>query len=247
MKNPIILFLVLLPIAALAQTSSAPEPTLIGAGIHWGPIYDGSKSDRFTPIPIVRFDGDPWFVRTTYGAFEAGARAVFAPGLTGSAQLAYEGGRRQSDSDLLRTLNAPDISASASAGVQGEWQTQFGPLPLGVLARLRQQLETRRGAQADLRVSVGVFASESMHVQLFTSALWADAKSNRTFYGLPGAEPGGGLNTIGAGVQSLYNAGRQWTGLVTLEARRVEGNVSRSLLVERRTSAYVTTGITYRF
>jgi len=239
--------LLLLSSTAFAQPSLSTDSTLVGAGARWRPAYDGSKAHLVEPVPLVRYYNAPWFARSTYGIFEGGVRTELATGLTFGAQLAYENGRKQRDADLLRTLNVPDINPSASAGVQIEWQTRLGPVPFGALARLRQQLETGRGAQADLRFSAGVLATNTLQVALFTQAAWADAESNHAFYGLPGAEPGGGLNTIGAGAQGFCNFARHWTWVANLEARRIEGNVSRSRLVERTTSVYVTTGIAYRF
>jgi outer membrane protein len=249
MQKPIRLFplLSLLSLTAFAQSPSPAISPLVGVGVRWAPAYEGSKSQIVNPFPLVRYYGNPWFARTTYGLFEAGARMELAPGLVLGAQLAYEDGRKQSDSDLLRNLDAPDIDPSGSGGFHVEWQTRLGPVPIGVLARVRQQFNTDRGAQADFRLTAGIFARGPIQVALFSEATWANAKSNRTFYGVPGFDPGGGLKSIGFGVGGFYDFCHRWTLIANVEARQLKGDAARSPLVERKSNAYVTTGIAYRF
>src|SRR3981189_2604967 len=120
--------LLVVSLSVLAQ-SPAPDPTLIGAGVRTRPAYDGSASQRTDLGPTVRYYGQPWFVRTTQGIFEGGARTQLAHGLNLGAQLAYEGGRLASESDFLRSHNVPDIKPGASVGLHVEWDQKLGPAP----------------------------------------------------------------------------------------------------------------------
>jgi outer membrane scaffolding protein for murein synthesis (MipA/OmpV family) len=237
----------LLPLAALAQSAPPDDYTLIGAGIRSRPAYDGSASQTTDLIPVLRYYGKTLFARTTQGILEGGARAQVSPSLALGVQLAYEQGRKASESDFLRDRGAPNLDPAASYGVHAEWDGKLGPAPLNVLARLRQNFDSDRGAQADLRLTAGVYQSGSFQAGLFTQVTWANRKSNRTFYGAPGFDPDGGLLFAGAGALASWDLARQWVLVGSVEARRLQGDAARSPLAERRTSTYASAGVAYRF
>jgi len=66
-----------------------------------------------------------------------------------------EPGRKTRDSDLLQTHGVSDVDPGASVGVHIEWDHVFGPMPIILLARARQNTDADRGAQVDLRLSAG--------------------------------------------------------------------------------------------
>jgi len=148
-----------------------------GPGLRSRPAYDGSASQRIEVVPVVRYFGQPWFARSTQGVLEGGARMELAPGLHAGAQLAYEPGRQPSESDFLKSRNASGINHGASVGLHLEWDHKFGPMPITLLARARQHTDFDRGAQADLRLSAGVYQNGRVAAGLFTQATWASAKS----------------------------------------------------------------------
>lgn len=174
---------------AILAFASAPLPAfaeltndgLLGPGVRSRPAYDGSDSQRFELVPVLRYFGQPWFARSTQGVLEGGARAELAPGLHAGAQIAYEPGRRTRESDFLENRGAFDIDRGASIGAHLEWDRKFGPVPITLLARARQHADSDRGAQADLRLSVGVFRSGRVAAGLFTQATWANAKSTGSY------------------------------------------------------------------
>src|SRR5438552_12284041 len=95
----------------------------------------------------------PALTRTVQGVLEGGAHAQLGSGVTLGAQLAYEEGRKASESSLLRERNVADLGAGASYGVHAEWETQLGAAPVLLLARVRSQVRSDRGARADLRAT----------------------------------------------------------------------------------------------
>lgn len=246
----------LAPAAALAQSSTA-IPEWIGLGARARPAYDGSASQRAELIPTVRYYGRPWFARTTQGILEGGAQWELAAGLHAGAQLAYEGGRTASESTFLRDHNVGDIDPGASAGAHLEWDHEFGPMPVNVLGRLRQNIDAERGSQQDLRVTAGILGNGPVLAALFFQATWASAKSNQTFYGitaeqsaatgLPEFSAGSGLLFASAGL--LWSAGlsRHWIAVGGLEARHLEGDAAHSPLVERAWNYYASAAIAYQF
>lgn len=244
----------MLPGAAFAELSN---DSMVGPGLRSRPAYDGSQSQSLELVPVIRHFGQSWFVRSTQGVLETGVRNELVPGLHVGAQLAYEPGRKVSDSDFLQHHQMTDISGGASIGLHVEWDHAFGPAPITLLARVRQNVDTDRGAQADLRLSVGVFHGGPVSAGVFTQTTWADAKSTGALYGigpqqsaitgLPAFQPGGGLLYSSFGLLWSVDLNPKWVVVGNLESRRLSGDVARSPLVERSSNNYISAGMAYRF
>ena len=237
-----------LPVPAAAQTPAAPEySNLIGPAVRSRPAYDGSKSQHADVVPILDYDNSRLFARTVQGVLEGGAHMEVGSGFTIGAQLAYEEGRKASESSFLRDRNVADVDVGVSYGVHAEWDTKLGPAPVLLLARVRQQARSDRGAQADLRVTVGVYKSGPFQAGIFGQLIWADRKSVRTYYGQPGFDPSGGLLFVDAGLLGSYDIAPRWAVIGSVEGRRLKGDAARSPLVETKSSYYAFAGVAYKF
>jgi len=234
--------LLIVPVGAFAQ-NALPDYAWIGAGARTRPAYDGSAAQRIDLIPTVRYYAKSWFARTTQGILEGGARMELARDLIIGAQLAYEGGRLASESDFLRSNNVPDIKPGASVGLHVEWDQKLGPVPVTLLARGRHFIDSDRGAQADVRLTTGVYASGTITAAVFIQGTWADSKSNQSFYGIAGSGP---LFATG-GLLWGVDLSREWIVVGNLEARRLHGDAARSPLAERRSNHYASASLAYRF
>jgi outer membrane scaffolding protein for murein synthesis (MipA/OmpV family) len=237
-----------------AEVSSDP---LLGLGLRSRPAYDGAAAQRTELVPVVRVLGQPWFVRSTQGLLEGGLRVPLAPGLHGGAQLAYEPGRDASESTFLVNHGVATIKRGASIGAQLEWDHSFGPMPVTLLARLRQHTDADLGAQADLRLSAGVFQRGGFTAGIFAQATWASAKSAGAYHsitaqqsartGLPAYAAGGGWLSAGYGLLWSFDLSPSWVAVGSLEARRQQGDAARSPLAERASNRYASAGIAYRY
>lgn len=227
----LLLLLALLPAAAAAE-----DFTLIGAGVRTRPDYDGSASRTVDLIPVVRYYGKPWFMRTSQGMFEGGARHDFSPALQAGVQLAYEAGR-----DAVFGL--PQVDFGASLGFHVEADTKVGPAPLNILFRARKHLDSERGAQADLRSTLGIYGEGRTLAGVFAQATWASAKSMQSFYGIDDS----GLLFTSLGLLAAHGLASRWDLVGSVELRRLAGDVMRSPIVEKRTATYASIGAGYRF
>jgi outer membrane protein len=246
--------LLAVPATALAELSN---DSIIGPGLRSRPAYDGSDSQHTEFVPVVRHFGDHWFVRSTQGVLEAGPRMQLATGLHAGAQLAYEPGRRASESAFLRAHAVPDIKRGASVGLQIEWDSTLGPVPVTVLGRIRKNIESDGGMQADVRLSVGVLRSGAVSAGVFTQATWADSTATNRLYGVTPAQSaagglaafraGAGLLSTSVGVLGSVELSRQWLVVGSVEARRLGGDAARSPLAERRSNHAVSVAAAYRF
>ncbi len=244
----------LLPLTGRAELSNDP---LLGPGLRSRPAYDGSADSRTEWVPVVRYLGPIAFVRSTQGVLEGGARLELAPGLHLGAQLAYEPGRVASESPFLVSHNGADIARGVSVGAQLEVDHSFGPMPVTLLARVRQQTESARGAQADLRLSAGVFKSGRFGAGVYSQLTWASAKSTATVYGvtpqqsarmgLPVYAAGSGLLFSSFGLLWSVDLDANWIVVGSAEARHLRGDAARSPITNRTSNNYVNAGIAYRF
>jgi MipA family protein len=246
----------LLALPTFAQDPAA-DPTLLGAGARSRPAYDGSASQYLEAVPVLRYWAPLGFARSTRGPLEGGLHVEVLPGLDAGVQLAYEQGRTTNESTFLSAHDLPNIGRGGSYGAHLEWNGKLGPAPVNAILRSRQNLKAGQGLQADLRLTVGVFQARGFAAGVVGEATWADARSNRTMYGitaqqaaisaLPAFSPGSGLLSGSLGLIWSFDLAEHWLLVGNLEGRRMEGDAARSPLTERRSNRYATVGAAYRF
>ena len=242
--------------AGLAR-AEIEETSLLGAGVRTRPAYDGSESKVREAIPLVRYFGGPWFLRTSQDMLEGGLRREVRPSLHVGVQLAYEQGREVSEARLLALHHIPDIGYGMSAGGFVEWDSKVGPTPITVLARFRQDTRLSHGAQADLRANAGVFRGGPVEAAVFAQTSWASSRSNAVLYGvgrdeslttgLPSFHAGSGWQVASAGLMATVNLLRPWEFVGTAERHWLMTTVTHSPLVERDGAFYASLGVAYRF
>jgi outer membrane scaffolding protein for murein synthesis (MipA/OmpV family) len=249
-----IAFALLAPLSALAELS---DETLLGLGLRSQPAYDGSASQRLGMVPVIRYLGQPLFVRSTQGVLEGGVRLELVPGLHAGPQLAYEPGRKTNDSDFLQTHGVSNVDAGASVGVHVEWDHMFGPVPFTLLARARQNANADHGAQLDLRLSAGAYRGGRVGAGVFAQTTWANAKSTGSLYdvtaqqsaasGLPVFRAAGGWLFSSFGLLWSIDLNRDWLVVGSMESRHLRGDAARSPIGERASNYYASGGLAYRF
>ncbi len=251
----LISFLLMMPLTVSAK-DAPPLTTLLGVGLWSRPAYAGADTNQTTLIPLVRYYGHPLFARTTFGMLEGGARAELLSGFTIGAQLAYEGGRKSSESALLSRHNFADLAPSLSVGVHAELEKTIGPMPLIALLRYRQDVDGNRGTQTDLRLSAGIYGGDSFNAGIFAHTTWADAKSANYYYGITAQQAtSSGLPAFNAQGGELFNivgllwsfeVNKKWILLGSMESRQVIGDALNSPLIQSSNSRYTTLGLAYQ-
>lgn len=235
--------LLLLALALLFPAAVAANDTLLGAAVRSRPAYDGADSQRVDIVPVLRYYGRPWFARTTQGMLEAGARSELARDFWAGAQVAYEAGRKQSESAFLASRNVPDLDVGISAGLHLEWDRKLGPMPVNFLVRARQHLDHDRGGQADLRITAGVFSRGGFLAGVFGQATWGSESAVRSLYGAPNS----GLLFTSVGLLTSYDLSRHWVLVGGVELRHLRDEAASSTLTERDSNYYANLGAAYRF
>lgn len=225
MKGALLLLLVA-PLLAQAEE----DYTLIGAGLRTRPQYDGSNSRVIDVVPYLRYYRKTWFARTTQGILEGGARAELAKDTHTGVQLAYEAGPLGHDPD-------------ASLGAFLESDLKLGPVPFFLIGRVRKHLDTDRGTQADLRVTMGIYGENRVAAGVYAQATWASSRFTQAYYNID--EPG--LLYSALGFLGSYDLSKSWSLVGGVDARWLSSGMMRSPAVERRTGYYANGGLGYRF
>jgi outer membrane scaffolding protein for murein synthesis (MipA/OmpV family) len=222
----ILFALLALPAFAAAQDNF----TLIGAAVRTRPEFDGSAERTIDVHPVLRYYGERWFARTTQGMLEGGARWNVRRDFDVGAQIAYEQGPR-------------DGSPDASLGLHAEGDRMIGRVPLNGVVRIRQHLDTDRGAELDLRGNVGVFGDYGILAAVFAQATFANEKHFQSYYGV---NESGLLLTI-LGIQGAYDLTQKWVLTGNLEHHHLSDNAARSPFVTQHGGVYFSAGLSYRF
>lgn len=206
------------------------DGNLVGVGVRHGPDYDGASHSAIDMIPILTVSHGAWFGRSTQGLLEGGLRFTSAGGVSAGLQVAHEAGPR-----------GRNDGASIGAGL--EWKTRLGPAPLQLVARWRQQLESERGAAADLRATAGLFADARTRVGVFVQTTWADTDYRHAHYDVSGS----GFNNGSIGAFASFDLGHDIVAIGSAEVRRLDGSLDESRWVDAQTHTTISLGVAYRF
>lgn len=251
---------VVLSALALSPAFAEDDPpltTLLGAGAWHRPAYNGADTSHYSLIPVIRHYGKTWFARTTFGMLEGGARMEVLDGLTLGGQIAYEGGRDSNESALLSTHNIATLDPSLSWGVHAELEKQLGIMPVIALLRFRQDIQKNRGAQADFRLTAGIYGNYGLNAGIFAQTTWANKTSGDYYYGISAEQSASsGLAVFEARSGAIFNAfgllwsydlSPRWMLLGSVESRQVRDAVTNSPLVQTSTNSYASLGLAYQY
>ncbi len=240
---------------AFAQTTD--DEKYIGIGVRVRPAYEGADSHRGEAIPYLRLYGDHLFARTTQGMLEGGWRTRPYGAWVFGAQVAYEDGRVTNDSAFLKDHHFENLDPGASVGVHAEGDWKIGAMPLNALVRYRQNIDSDRGAQADLRVTAGIFSRWGVEAGVFGQLTWANSKSTQNFFGitpqqsvvtgLPAYNAGSGPRYVQFGLLGSVNLSEHWLIPWGASMQRLQGDAGDSPIVQDRTNWTINAGIAYRF
>lgn len=240
-----------LPLAA------AEQPHLLGLALQSEASYLGAAKEEISVIPLVNWQTGHFFARSSKGIGEAGAHWQLDNGFSLGSQVALELGRDSQDSALLQQLKMPDIAHGASLGVHLEYDTAIGPAPLSTLIRLRQRSGSQRGALADIRLELGVFGTDTLGLQTYLQATWANQRALRSDFGIQpenaayinsaAYSPAAGIRDLVVGLAGKIDLNRKWMVVSAIERRQLRGDAASSPIAEQKNSNILTLGTLYRF
>lgn len=221
---------------------------ILGAGVMFGPKYEGSDEFKATPIPFVSmtfFDAltiDPRGAPIT--AFEQGPFEL-------DLLVGYELGRKEDDADHLKGLGDVDfgITAGAKASVH------LGPADL--FAQVDKTFEGSDGLVGRLGVEVTQPLSQSWLVSASASAVFADRRHMEAYFGvtseqaarsgLPAYEIGAGLKRADFSISATYLVDQNWIVRGEAQLGLLLGDAADSPVVVEKLQPSVMLHAGYRF
>lgn len=242
-----------------AYSADKSSPTLLGASVQLRPEYDGSRSTEMTVIPVLSYAKDIWFVRTTEGILEAGAKSALIGHLDYGIQAAYQEGRDSRSADFLKLHHVANIDPSVSLGGFLQYQNSIQSIPVDLVARYRKAIDSERGDQFDLRLTAGIYHSQDkkLSAQIFAQSTWANTKALQTYYGftsnqaassgLPEFHPSGGNLVNEVGLWCSYNLSSHWRLMGNIERHDLAGDAKDSPLSEVSHNMYYSLGAAYQY
>ncbi len=248
-----------LALALIAPSVSIAElsnDALIGPGLRSRPAYDGSASQRTELVPVIRYFGERWFVRSTQGVLEGGLRVELVPGLHAGAQLAYEPGRLASESAFLASHAVADIKRGASVGVHLEWDHSLGPRSDHLARASSQAHRFRSGCPGRPSPQRGRIPQRTgfrrcLHAGDMGRREISQCAVRRHAAAIGHRRPArvrrdGGNLFASVGLLGSVDLSPRWVLVGSFEARRLRGDAASSPLAERASNHLLSAGIAYR-
>ena len=249
--------LLLLPLALLAlsapahaqsQDEDAPgEHLTIGAGVGYGPGFEGGNHYRLQPMPLVEYGNGRFFAGVYNGV---GYRVVQDEHFSLSGAVAYVPGYRASD--------VPDGvgSMGASVGLRGAAHWRQGPF-VATLAVTKAVAGATTGTLADASAALMLPLAPRWVLVPSLHARWMDDSYANRYFGINAGQsaaselrvyqPGGGLRDVAERVALHWHATDRLTLTTTLGVSELLGSTRNSPLVQHTTQASGHVGISYRF
>jgi prepilin-type processing-associated H-X9-DG protein len=241
----------------IAYADGSVEPDILGAVIQYGPAYQGSNKNTANIIPILSLSRNLFYAQTTEGILEGGVKRVFSDNYSYGVQLAYEDGR--TNKGILNGVKILSINPSISYGAFLQYEEQVGYIPIDFVARYRKDIDSARGSQFDLRLTVGIYGGEheKLNAEIFMQRTFADQKAMHTYYGIDKSEsiktgsiiysPNGGTLNSRFGIWSSYEFTQNLLLVGEIEKVFLGSMPLHSPIAKKSDSNYISLGVAYKF
>jgi outer membrane scaffolding protein for murein synthesis (MipA/OmpV family) len=220
---------------------------VLGGGAMIAPKFEGSDEFEVSPVPFV---SATFGERVKVDPSGLSVNLYDIDGLSFSAQLGYDSGRKQDDSDHLRGLG--DIDAGAVVG--GKLAYELGPV------ELYASIDRIIGGSDGLQAKFGADLSSRYERFLFTagvSGTWADDNYMEAYFGvtpkqsansgLPVYDIGAGIKRVDVEASVTYMASENWLIRGQAGLGYLVGDVADSPIVQREVQPYGMLMVGYKF
>jgi outer membrane protein len=243
------------PASRASQPAASVWTVTLGVKGHLEPVFPGAGSYEVLPYPVfnIRRAGTPekFSAPRDNIAIALYDLSYFRVGVVGKVRRA----RDQSDDPALNGLgNVP--WAGEVGGFAEYWWARW----LRGRAEVRQGFGGHHGIVSDLSVDGVIPLTGQLTFSGGPRMTLATAAANDPYYsitpfqsylsGLPVYDAKGGVQSVGAGVQTRYLWNEAWTTFAFAEYQRLTGGAANSPLVEQRGSPnqfWVGIGTSYSF
>lgn len=168
--------------ARFEPSSSEPAWSLIvGAGVMYGPEYEGSGEFKASPLPAVIFTYGDWLTIDPRGI---SVTALEHDGFSLTGKIGYELGRDEDDGDRLKGLGDIDFAATAGARAVYRWEAFEFYAEVDQTIGGSESLVGKFGAEYTAPITDRFFASAGI------SGTVANGKHMQSYFGVTAAQSG---------------------------------------------------------
>lgn len=238
------------PIPEKPQTEDKNWNFEIGAGVMYGPEYDGSDNYGVKPIPTlsVEYKNGLFFA----GLFDGiGSYFLQDENYKVGASIGYSMGRDEDDDkDNLRGMG--DIDMGATASLMGEYN--FGPL------QFSGKVSTGSGdygTTATVEVGTMFPVTERLMVMASIGPTWADEEHMQSYFGVSSTQSArsgynrydadSGFKSVSVSAGTFYDITEHWGVMLMVNCDQLLGDAADSPITKEDFSTSVMFTTSYKF
>lgn len=222
----------------------------LGAGAGFGPAYEGSDKNEFSPAPVIEASYKDGLVFIGFDGI--GITPLQTEQGSISFALGYGGGRDVSD-DRKNLNGLGDVDSSALGTVAGEYNV--GPVTLA--SAVTSGLGGDYGSTADFSIGSGYPVSEKFMISADVHTSWASDEHMKNYFGVNAVQSGAsgkaqfkaesGFKSYGLSIGANYRVNDDWSFFANLGLDQLTGDAADSPVSVENSQFSGFTGIGYSF
>lgn len=221
-----------------------------GAGVMYGPAYEGSDKYKAMPLPNFSVDyEDGLFFANVFDGI--GSYPIQGEDYKLGASVGFAFGRDEKD-DRKNLRGMGDIDMSPTANLMGEYS--FGPIQLS--GKLSQGNEDY-GMTAEFDIGTMFPVSDGLMLMGKVGTTWADEDHMNSYFGVSGIQAvrsgygryqaESGIKSFGVDIGGFYAVTEDIDLMVMMSADQLVGDAADSPITKEDFQPSVFTAISYKF
>jgi outer membrane protein len=228
----------------------------LGLGAALSPAYEGSKTQRVTPLPYVNIEGlldDRVSISAAHGL---AVNVIEMENIKAGVGINYSSGRSRSNSGRVNGL--PDINGAAvmSGFVTYDWR------PFSVGLEVQNRIGPNPGTVVSLGGGYSFHPIPDLRISLGPKVNFADREYEQTFFGVSESSAAratalgnpmraysatAGIKNVELVLAAKYTITRHWSAAARVALSELVGSAANSPLTQQKFQPSVGVGVIYGF
>ena len=229
----------------------------LGAGVEYGPEYQGSDQYEFSPIPLIELGynfGNPWDTSIAFVGDGLELTVYADDRFSFGAGVGYGGGRDSGDNAIFGGLQ--DIDDGVTVSVFGFYApVDYLSFDLGVT----KFTDGTEGLEANLGVSTGIPVTDRFEIGFSLGTTYMDDDAAQGFFGVTNAQSAastaglapfnasGGFTSVELTIDFGYEFTENIFGVASIGASKLIGDAKDSPFTKDDINPSVSVGLIYEF
>lgn len=222
----------------------------LGAGVMYGPKYDGSDESEAKALPMASAEyKDGLFFANIWdgiGSYPIKGENYKLGGSIGSGH-----GRKESD-DPKNLRGMGDIDSEVTATIKGEYM--IGPVQIS--GEVTSGSESY-GTTAKLELGSMIPVNEKLMMMGSVGPTWVDEKHMQSYFGVSAAQAarsgysrydaGSGVKSVGVNIGAVYKVSKNWDTMLMVSSDKLLNDAADSPITKKDSSSSVFFTASYKF